>query len=295
MCGVVQLHLPAWGNLHQPFAPHQRLRLPSLPHHSLSNTVPLDLPRIRAITLDLDDTLWPVWPTIARAEAQLQAWLAEHAPATQALAAQPGLVRSIRAQVQAEHVALAHDMSALRHEAIRRTLLHAGDNPALADGAFEVFYAERQRVDLFDDALPALEYLSSRFPLVALSNGNADVERVGLGRYFHASVSARDAGVAKPDVRIFQRGAEAAGVGSAQVLHVGDDALLDAQGALDAGMQAVWLRRPADTNGTAGPHGPQAHHSHGHGNRLETADFSNAPGCTTVCDLHALCRLLALA
>lgn len=257
--------------------------------------MPLDLPRIRAITLDLDDTLWPVWPTIARAEAQLQAWLAEHAPATHALAAQPGLVRSIRAQVQAEHVALAHDMSALRHEAIRRTLLHAGDNPALADGAFEVFYAERQRVDLFDDALPALEYLSSRFPLVALSNGNADVERVGLGRYFHASVSARDAGVAKPDVRIFQRGAEAAGVGSAQVLHVGDDALLDAQGALDAGMQAVWLRRPADTNGTAGPHGPQAHHSHGHGNRLETADFSNAPGCTTVCDLHALCRLLALA
>ena len=255
----------------------------------------LDLSRIRAITLDLDDTLWPVWPTIARAEAQLQAWLAEHAPATHALAAQPGLVRSIRAQVQAEHVALAHDMSALRHEAIRRTLLHAGDNPALADGAFEVFYAERQRVDLFDDALPALEYLSSRFPLVALSNGNADVERVGLGRYFHASVSARDAGVAKPDVRIFQRGAKAAGVGSAQVLHVGDDALLDAQGALDAGMQAVWLRRPADTNGTAGPHGPQAHHSHGHGNSLETADFSNAPGCTTVCDLHALCRLLALA
>ena len=257
--------------------------------------MPLDLPRIRAITLDLDDTLWPVWPTIARAEAQLQAWLAEHAPATHALSAQPGLVRSIRAQVQAEHVALAHDMSALRHEAIRRTLLHAGDDPALADGAFEVFYAERQRVDLFDDALPALEYLSSRFPLVALSNGNADVERVGLGRYFHASVSARDAGVAKPDVRIFQRGAEAAGVGSAQVLHVGDDALLDAQGALDAGMQAVWLRRPADTKGTAGPHGPQAHYSHGHANSLETADFSNAPGCTTVCDLHALCRLLALA
>ena len=27
----------------------------------------LDLSRIRAITLDLDDTLWPIWPTIARA------------------------------------------------------------------------------------------------------------------------------------------------------------------------------------------------------------------------------------
>ena len=255
-------------------------------HHSLSTTVPLDLLRTRAITLDLDDTLWPVWPTIARAEAQLQAWLAEHAPATHALAAQPGLVRGIRAQVQAEHVALAHDMSALRHEAIRRTLLHAGDNPALADGAFEVFYAERQRVDLFDDALPALEYLSSRFPLIALSNGNADIERVGLGRYFHASVSARDAGVAKPDVRIFQRGAEAAGVSAAQVLHVGDDALIDAQGALDAGMQAVWLQRPR-VDGAAAPnyaHGASSH-----------ATLAVAPACVSVDNLHALCRLLALA
>ena len=51
----------------------------------------LDLSRIRAITLDLDDTLWPVWPTIARAEAQLQSWLQQHAPAAHALAGQPGM------------------------------------------------------------------------------------------------------------------------------------------------------------------------------------------------------------
>ena len=36
----------------------------------------LDLSRIRAITLDLDDTLWPVWPTIHRAEQVLSDWLA---------------------------------------------------------------------------------------------------------------------------------------------------------------------------------------------------------------------------
>ena len=32
----------------------------------------LELSRIRAITLDLDDTLWPIWPTIERAERVLQ-------------------------------------------------------------------------------------------------------------------------------------------------------------------------------------------------------------------------------
>ena len=50
----------------------------------------LDVSRIRAITLDLDDTLWPIWPTITRAENVLQAWLADHAPATAALCAAPG-------------------------------------------------------------------------------------------------------------------------------------------------------------------------------------------------------------
>jgi putative hydrolase of the HAD superfamily len=35
---------------------------------------------VHAITLDLDDTLWPVAPAIARAEAALDAWMQAHAP-----------------------------------------------------------------------------------------------------------------------------------------------------------------------------------------------------------------------
>ena len=31
----------------------------------------LDISRIRAVSIDLDDTLWPIWPTIKRAEAAL--------------------------------------------------------------------------------------------------------------------------------------------------------------------------------------------------------------------------------
>ena len=40
--------------------------------------------RIRAISIDLDDTLWPVWPAISRAEQVLLDWLHTHAPATAA-------------------------------------------------------------------------------------------------------------------------------------------------------------------------------------------------------------------
>ena len=74
---------------------------------------PLDLSRIRAITLDLDDTLWPIWPTIARAESVLQSWLAEHAPATHALYAMPGALRAIRNRMEQLRPDLRHDLSAL--------------------------------------------------------------------------------------------------------------------------------------------------------------------------------------
>ncbi len=241
---------------------------PAFPAAAVSDAI-LDPSRIRAITLDLDDTLWPIWPTIARAEAVLLDWLAGHAPATRALYTTPGALRAIRDRMDQLRPDLRHDLAALRRESIRLALTQAGDDPALAEPAFEVFFDERQRVELFEDALPALEYLSARWPVVALSNGNADVRRVGLGRYFHAAISASEAGAAKPDARIFLQGARAAGVEPGQVLHIGDDAHLDGVGALQAGLQTVWLNR----EGAAWPHeGPVPH--------------------ATVASLHDLRRLL---
>ena len=49
----------------------------------------LDLSKIKAIGLDLDDTLWPIWPTIARAEAQLTQWLSDCAPGAAQVFADP--------------------------------------------------------------------------------------------------------------------------------------------------------------------------------------------------------------
>ncbi len=207
----------------------------------------LDIANIKAISLDLDDTLWPIWPTIERAEAVLSEWLAERAPATAALSATPGLVRELRASVPALRPDLRHDMSALRRETIRLLLERAGDDPALAEPAFEVFFEARQQVVFFDDALPALSFLSERFPVVAVSNGNADVHRVGIGAHFRAALSAREFGVAKPDPRIFHAAAHAAGVAPHQVLHVGDDAHLDAVAGLQAGMQVAWVNREGQT------------------------------------------------
>ncbi len=229
----------------------------------------LDVGRVRAITIDLDDTLWPIWPTIARAELVLQAWLEERAPATAALGRDKNTLRDVRNQMAVLRPDLAHDMSALRRESIRLLLNRAGDDPTLAEPAFEAFFAERHRVELFEDALPALQGLASRFPVVALSNGNADVHRVGLGAHFHAALSAQGFGVGKPDVRIFHAGAKAASVAPHEVLHIGDDAHLDGLGAIDAGMQFAWVRR----EGQAWDHAPRQPH-------------------VTLSDLRVLCQML---
>lgn len=203
----------------------------------------LEVTRIKAISLDLDDTLWPIWPTIERAEKVLQDWLGEHAPMAAALFSSPSALREIRDHMASSRPDLKHDLSAVRRESIRLALYRAGENPLLADKAFEVFFAERQRVDLFEDARPALEFLSRRFPLVSVSNGNADLQRVGIASYFRAAISAREFGVGKPDPRIFHAAAGAVDLTPEDVLHVGDDATLDALGALNAGMQAAWVNR----------------------------------------------------
>jgi putative hydrolase of the HAD superfamily len=199
--------------------------------------------KIKAISIDLDDTLWPIWPVIERAEKALHDWLAAHAPMASALFANPAALRDIRNEMGNSRPELKHDMSALRRESIRLALYRAGEDPLLADEAFNVFFAERQRVTLFDDVLPALEFLASRFPIVALSNGNADLQRIGLSRFFRAAIHAREFGVGKPDPRIFHAAAGAVDVTPEDVLHIGDDATLDALGALNAGMQAAWLNR----------------------------------------------------
>jgi FMN hydrolase / 5-amino-6-(5-phospho-D-ribitylamino)uracil phosphatase len=208
-----------------------------------ASSAPLDLKRISAITLDLDDTLWPIWPTIERAEAVLHAWLLREAPKTAALLVTPGVLRELREATAKERSDLAHDLSALRRESIRTALRRAGEDPALADPAFDAFFAERQRVTLYDDALPALKWLSERYPLVAVSNGNADIHKTGVARWFRTAFNARAFGSGKPHAPIFRAAAASVGLLPKDVLHVGDDAELDVVGALNAGMQAAWLVR----------------------------------------------------
>lgn len=198
---------------------------------------------VLAITLDLDDTLWPFAPSVGRAERVLHKWLLQHAPGTASLLTSPQVLREMRSATERERPDLAHDLKSLRLESIRMALMLSDEDAGLAGAAYEVFFAERQRVELYEDVLPALHWLAKRYPLVAVSNGNGSLEGAGVQQFFQADLRASTFGCAKPNAAIFQAAAASVGVPPDRVLHIGDDAELDIAGALAAGLQAAWIVR----------------------------------------------------
>ena len=204
---------------------------------------------IRLITLDLDGTLWNIWPTIARAEQRLYQWLTNHYPRIGA-AHTPASLRALNGQFAAQHPELAHDVTALRRGGLALAAQQAGYHDFRLDQGFEIFLAERQRVELFPDTLPLLRALNAIAPLAALTNGNACVHRMQLSDYFHFQLSARDAGCMKPAAGIFHLACRMAGATAAQTVHIGDDYDADIMGAHRAGVRSIWFNPDAQPAAT---------------------------------------------
>jgi putative hydrolase of the HAD superfamily len=201
------------------------------------------LAKVSALSFDLDDTLWPFGPSVIRAEAMLRAWLIEHAPNTASVLPTQQALSELREEYERLHPDLDGDFRAMRIGSIRLALARANEDVSLTDAAYDVFYAARNRVEFYEDALPALAWLSARFPLIAVTNGNADLRLTGGGEFFRTTLSARAFGFAKPEPEIFHAAADALDVRPAELLHVGDDFHLDIGGALNAGLQAAWVVR----------------------------------------------------
>lgn len=197
---------------------------------------------LAAICFDLDDTLWAVGPVLKRAEQVMYAWLAERCPrVTERHDLQS--MRAVRERVVAEHPKRRHDLTFLRRQALSILVTEAGYGRACAEEAFAVFLAVRNEVEVFADVRPALKRLQSKYRLLALTNGNADLVAIGLDGFFETCLGARDAGVAKPDRRIFAALLQRVQLAPGQVAYVGDDPVVDVEGARRAGLEAVWMDR----------------------------------------------------
>ena len=106
-----------------------------------------------------------------------------------------------------------------------------------------MFLAARNRVTLFEDVVPALTRLRESYVLVALTDGNACLNLVGLGRYFHHYINAVTVGAPKPHVSMFDAVRRVTGLRAHEIAHVGDDPEKDVAGARRSGFRAVWINR----------------------------------------------------
>jgi 2-haloalkanoic acid dehalogenase type II len=208
--------------------------------------------RIRAITLDLDDTLWPSAPTLLRAEQRAHAWLEAHAPAVAGIWSIEQL-RALRLSIYQSQPELQHDFLRIRRLALHSAFEQAGLSGApaaeLIERALDLFMTARNEVDLYPDVRDGLARLSRRYALASLTNGNADVLRIGIGNYFKAIVSAHTHGTSKPDPRLFHIACRELACEPDEVVHVGDDVELDVRGARAAGLHVVWMNRGTTTWG----------------------------------------------
>jgi putative hydrolase of the HAD superfamily len=201
---------------------------------------------IRAITLDLDDTLWPCEPTLLRAERLTLEWLTERAPGVIA----PWSIERLRERRMAIHAArpdLGYDFRTIRRLALEGVFREGGADDAqsapIIEGSLDVYMTARNEVELYPEVQACLERLATRYRIASLSNGNACLVQIGLDHLFHATIAAHTHGAGKPDPALLHTACRALDCAPAEVVHIGDDIELDVRGARGAGLHAVWMNR----------------------------------------------------
>ena len=201
---------------------------------------------IKLLTFDLDDTLWPCMITIMRTEEQLHQWFIKHHPGISSLYSIKQL-RQKRQQLAKKHQHIAHDLTALRKKSFLELAVEMNYSPEkeqqFIQDAFELYSLERNKVSLYDDVIPTLELLKTDYLLGAVSNGNADIYRIGLGHLFKFSWSAADAGQQKPHPIVFDSLMAKYNLKPTEIIHIGDDPISDIEGARQSGIRAIWLNR----------------------------------------------------
>ena len=152
-------------------------------------------------------------------------------------------LRLHRRDVSRRRPQIAHDMTEVRLHSLTELMAVDGYGLDHARSATAVFREARNLVTPYPEVLAVLKQLRTRFMLVSVTNGNAEVSATPLRDCFDDCLTAAEVGAAKPDPTIFEVAAERAGVSLDEVAHVGDDPVRDIEAARRVGMRTVWVNR----------------------------------------------------
>ena len=203
------------------------------------------LNNIKLISFDLDDTLWPCLQTIRVAEARTYEWLQQHAPVITEHYTLDTMREKRMAWVKV-NPEFAHDLTRVRLSALEAHCDEFALPHEIAEQANAIFREARNWVEPFDEVIEGLKQLKGTYRLVAVSNGNAQVEKTPLQGLFDAAFMAEQVGAAKPHPALFQASVDQFGVQPNECLHVGDDPIRDIEAAANFGMKTAWMNRQGD-------------------------------------------------
>lgn len=104
------------------------------------------------------------------------------------------------------------------------------------------------RFSLLEGAEELVRYLAAKYPLTVVTNGFVEVQyekfdKSGLRDCFAHIVLSEEVGCQKPNPRIFEEALRMNGLQAEDVVMIGDSWNSDIQGAINAGIDQIWIRK----------------------------------------------------
>ena len=213
------------------------------------------LTEIKAISFDLDDTLYSNKPVMLAIEKKMIAYFARLSILKSPISAQPTVLDHrfwyyFRRQAILKQPDLAHDVVQVRLVTYRLGFISLGLSENIAEqqaqAALTYFITLRSDFTVPEQSKKLLTSLSEKVPLVAISNGNVDTKVLDISKYFqhiyHAGWQVDGTLLKqKPASDMFSLVCQQLAIKPSQLLHVGDCGRADIKGALRAGCQAALL------------------------------------------------------
>ncbi len=175
-----------------------------------------------------------------KAEEALYLWIGQNYPELTRRYSRSEM-QAMRMQIYQERTDLASDVTLMRKAFFQIIFTDLPDADSHVDAAFDFFYRERSRVELYDGTHELLTALGKQYKIAAITNGNADLELIGLAHYFDDIQRATIDNPAKPAADMFVKSCTQLNITLDRLIHVGDNPQTDVVGARNAGAHSIWF------------------------------------------------------
>ena len=146
------------------------------------------LKEIQAISFDLDDTLWHTAPVINNAQTKIKHLILDEFHQFNPETLDEEFMESL-VLVREEHPEIHHNLTEVRRLSFEKMLEKYGYDTNLSHRLIEKFLHFRHEVTLYPDVEVCLRFLQGKYKIASLTNGNANVIRLEIGKYFDVHLS----------------------------------------------------------------------------------------------------------